>query len=232
MAFLHIYAKKMCRSQFLMIALFWSIFLSYSLSLIKAPQDEMVYIGSSVNIWLVWDRLLEVEVGSGHRSSECETISTKHFCTEVCLFFSPVVIYLIFMGILSSCQSWLTIQDKKDLSKSTQHSVLVLAFHNVAIDRSEQKGCYIFTIMRDLSLHRHVCKVTNEDLTQRHLFTATAKMSIRCFNSLFLGYREGSIQHILWNPFRNSNKTILFIYVWFFPLVALSVTFSYQIWNI
>lgn len=55
MAFLRIYAKKkqMCRSQFLMIALFWSIFLSYSLSPIKAPQDEMVYNGCTVNIWLV-----------------------------------------------------------------------------------------------------------------------------------------------------------------------------------
>lgn len=70
--------KIMCRSQFLMIALFWSIFLSYSLSLLKAPQDEMVYIGWTVNIWLVWDRLPEVELGRVTAAQR-----KKHFCTEV-----------------------------------------------------------------------------------------------------------------------------------------------------
>lgn len=105
--------KKKCHSQFLMIALFWSIFLSYSLSLIKAPQDEMVYIGWTVNIWLVWDRLPEVELGSDNCSSEKRVCHDLAFMYRGLLsvksYFPCCNIIQTFHGDSSSCQKRLTI---------------------------------------------------------------------------------------------------------------------------
>lgn len=67
MAFLHIYAKKkkkLCCSD--LKALFWSIFLNYSVFLVKVSSGSKCRLAELVNIWLERDCLPEVELGIGY----------------------------------------------------------------------------------------------------------------------------------------------------------------------
>lgn len=67
MAFLHIYAKKkkkLCCSD--LKALFWSIFLKDSVSLLKVSSGSKCRLAELVNIWLERDCLPEVELGIGY----------------------------------------------------------------------------------------------------------------------------------------------------------------------